>query len=150
MTNETITNKKFKDGNVLDSSQVYDTTKDNTLNNILQALTPVYTKTIDSNGWTVLDFGTHKEYVYKLVETKSFATGNSWGRFSGITLPAGMDVIGENRILTCSCICVDTAIRLNAGAAPTSTTIQRSYCNVYSAAVNNVPCMWQFRILEYK
>lgn len=101
----------------------------------------------DANGWIKIEFIDHVEYVYQNTKNYKFNTG--WGNVEYIPFPIGMGSLGE-RVLTCSIICMDSAVHLSAGARPTYSDIVIRYANHYNAQTGNADCIYSFRILEYK
>ena len=92
-----------------------------------------YTKTVDENGWTVLNFGKYKEYVKKVSKTITYS-GNEWAKTTLTNLPHGMSTLGTN-ILTSSSISTDSAISCNIGAHSDSTEIKIDIKNQYGGSV---------------
>jgi hypothetical protein len=81
-----------------------------------------YTKSVDANGWTVIDFGTYKEY-YMYFEQEITLGANLWnGYLIQKYLPIGMDAMGD-AILTGVARASDAAIDLDIGIPPSATMI---------------------------
>lgn len=105
-----------------------------------------FTRAVDTNGWTVLNFGTHKEFLKK-VNVDQTLSGNSWTRFTISNLPTELSRIGDC-ILTCSGLVHDAAIAANIGCVDdSSTTIAMSCQNKYDQPVP-VWCRVHLRILK--
>lgn len=75
-----MANKKFTNNNTLDSSQVYDTTKNNTLNNILQTI-PTATSQLTNNSGFVTKNTLYNSFstasTNGIEEFKSYVISNS-------------------------------------------------------------------------
>ena len=81
-----------------------------------------YTKSVDANGWTVIDFGTYKEY-FMYFEQEITLDANGWnGYLIQKYLPVGMNRIG-NAILTGVARASDAAIDLDIGIPSEGTMI---------------------------
>ena len=107
-----------------------------------------YTKTVDANGWTVLDFGTYKEYL-KYTTFTSNLTGNSWiNNVADIQLPTGISTIGS-RICIGTAHASDPAIILGLENRPEATSIKIAGRNIYSSQISFTGHV-SIRILEFE
>ena len=106
-----------------------------------------YTKSVDNNGWTVVDFGTHKEYYKKGVNQVTVSGGGWSAGIFGVNIPADLSSISDC-VLTSSIIADDGAITTNIGANSDSTSILVNVTNQYGSSVTtNV--RWQVRLVKY-
>ena len=112
-------------------------------------LKPIVSKK-DANGWIKIKFIDHIEYVYKNVKNYSGGFSTGWGVVEHISFPVGMGSLGDDRVLTCSIVCTDSAVHLSASARPTDSTIAIRFANHYNAQTGDADCVYNFRILEYK
>ena len=53
-------------------------------------------KKVDSNGWTVIDRGTQKDYYRKVTFTKDNLAMPTWGHYDLCTMPEGLSDLDNN------------------------------------------------------
>lgn len=102
-------------------------------------------KTTDTNGWKILNYGTHKEWVKK----GSFSytlDGYGWNSPGLIRIPTELSILGEN-ILTCSLASSDSAISLCGTCSENSSCFYFHATNCYGGSVT-FTIYYQIRILE--
>lgn len=149
---EHLTNKNYVDNTVVNKqNKVLSGTDEPTADlgvdgDVYLQITEYPIVTTDSNGWTVINFETHKEYVMQDTRTVTM-DGSSWkAPLFVIPLPFGIETMGD-RILTGSIYFEDGAINGNIGANRDYDSIHISARNNYSGTVTSkVHSM--FRILE--
>lgn len=97
--------------------------------------------TTDSNGWTVYDWGTHKQYRKK-GQTQTSLSAGAWNFVNFTTLPTGMSTIGTN-FVEVSAVPSDAAISVSPGMGGNgATTVSGGLSNQYGGAVNNFWVYW--------
>lgn len=102
-------------------------------------------KSIDANGWTVLTYNNHKEYL--ITDTYSLTMqGNTWGNVSVKRLPDGMSTLGNN-FLTASIRPNDGAICCTMGIRPTDNAVSIQAYNAYNEQID-VVFYYSLRIIE--
>ena len=110
-----------------------------------------YTKTVDANGWTKIDFGTYQEY-YKNFSFTYVYSGNVWGlvNFSGTrgSLPVGITFDGNNMSFAGTARCSDTAILHNVCVTPNSINV--TYNNTYGGEVSGPTTIVNLVLRVYK
>ena len=130
-TNTTSTIPKNVEAKVIDSLDGNSTTDAPSVRAVLQAITP--TVVTDANGWTLINYGTHKEYI-KNIDTSVTVAGNGWGSVELSNFPVGMAELG-NRNLTFGGGCLDNAVDISVLCPRDWGSLWMGYRNKYSGQV---------------
>lgn len=101
---------------------------------------------LDANGWFVIDYHTHKEYL-KNVDFTITINANAWSHASISNLPEGMSTLG-NRFLSSAGKCGDAAIDFNVSCDTWDGHITINFRNHYSSALSNMSARVSLRIIE--
>lgn len=102
-------------------------------------------KSTDANGWTVLDFGTYREWTKYFTRGVSQA-GSAWTNATGENLPVGLSTMGTN-ILTTSVQSGDAAITANIGSSTGVAQVQIQHTNQFGSTVTTTLYIYA-RIME--
>lgn len=116
---------------VVDNLDSEETDKAPSTRAVLQAITP--TVVTDANGWTLINYGTHKEYI-KNIDTSVTVAGNGWGAVEISNFPVGMTELG-NRNLTFAGGCLDNAVDISVLTPRDWGSVWIGYRNKYSGQV---------------
>ena len=106
--------------------------------NVLEKINFKPKKSVDSNGWVCIDFGTYKKYF----KTGSFTTtfqASGWGGALDIPLPSDVSKFNSSIMdVNINARCADAAVGLDGGINNNSTFIRLHYRNNHSGNITNV------------